>query len=117
MIAPAEKPFTIDATKKPYIVLVAGVNGTGKTTTIGKMAKRLTDEGLKVVLAAGDTFRAAAIEQIEVWGQRTGAEVVARAAGADAAGLAYDAIERARQTRRRRGPDRHRRAACRTRRG
>ena len=96
-IAPAEKAFAVDPTKKPYIVLVAGVNGTGKTTTIGKIAKRLSDEGHKVVLAAGDTFRAAAIEQLQVWGTRTGAEVVARAAGADAAGLAYDAIERARQ--------------------
>ena len=97
VIAPAEKPFAVDTAKKPYVVLVAGVNGTGKTTTIGKMAKRLADDGLTVVLAAGDTFRAAAIEQIGIWGERTGAEVVARAPGADAAGLAYDAIERARQ--------------------
>ena len=98
VIAAAEHPFAVDTAKKPYIVLVAGVNGTGKTTTIGKIAKRLTGEGHKVVMAAGDTFRAAAIEQLQVWGARTGAEVVARAAGADAAGLAYDAIERARQT-------------------
>jgi len=98
VLAPVEKPFAIDRGKKPFIVLVAGVNGTGKTTTIGKIARRLADEGQKVVLAAGDTFRAAAIEQLQVWGQRAGADVVARAAGADAAGLAYDAIERARQT-------------------
>ncbi|MDE3117141.1 MAG: signal recognition particle-docking protein FtsY [Pseudomonadota bacterium] len=98
VLAPVERPFAVDRTKTPFIVLVAGVNGTGKTTTIGKIARRLTDEGRKVVLAAGDTFRAAAIEQLQVWGQRSGADVVARAAGADAAGLAYDAIERARQT-------------------
>ncbi len=98
VLAPVERPFAVDRTKTPFIVLVAGVNGTGKTTTIGKIARRLTDEGRSVVLAAGDTFRAAAIEQLQVWGQRSGADVVARAAGADAAGLAYDAIERARQT-------------------
>ncbi len=93
-----EKPFAIDATKKPFIVLVAGVNGTGKTTTIGKMAKRLSEQGHKVVLAAGDTFRAAAIEQLQVWGERAGAEVVAKETGADAAALAFEAIERARAT-------------------
>jgi len=91
-----EKPLAIDTSKKPFVVLVAGVNGTGKTTTIGKMAKRLTEQGHKVVLAAGDTFRAAAIEQLQVWGERTGADVVAKEAGADAAGLAFEAIERAR---------------------
>jgi fused signal recognition particle receptor len=98
VLDPVEKPFAIDETKKPYIVLVAGVNGTGKTTTIGKIANRLARDGKKVVLAAGDTFRAAAIEQLQIWGERTGSEVVAREAGADAAGLAFDAIERARQT-------------------
>ncbi len=98
VLARAQGPLAIDAAKKPFVVLVAGVNGTGKTTTIGKIAKRLTDGGLKVVMAAGDTFRAAAIEQLQVWGQRTGAEVVARGAGADAAGLAFDALERARAT-------------------
>ena len=91
-----EKPIAIDKTKKPFIVLVAGVNGTGKTTTIGKLAKRLMEQGHKVVLAAGDTFRAAAIEQLQVWGERTGAEVIAKSVGADAAGLAFEAIERAR---------------------
>jgi fused signal recognition particle receptor len=93
-----EKPLAIDTDKKPYVILVAGVNGTGKTTTIGKIAKRLTDQGHKVLLAAGDTFRAAAIEQLQVWGQRTHSEVVARAAGSDAAGLAFDAIEQARKS-------------------
>jgi len=98
LLSPVQKPLDIDSTKKPFVILVAGVNGTGKTTTIGKIAKRLTGQGLKLVLAAGDTFRAAAIEQLQVWGQRTGAEVIARGAGADAAGLAFDAIERARAT-------------------
>ncbi len=97
VLTPVEKPLRVDADRAPFVVLVAGVNGTGKTTTIGKLAKRLREEGAEVVLAAGDTFRAAAIEQLQVWGERTGAEVVARAAGADAAGLAFDAIQRARQ--------------------
>ncbi|MBI3675647.1 MAG: signal recognition particle-docking protein FtsY [Proteobacteria bacterium] len=96
VLKPVEKPLVIDNTKKPFVVLVAGVNGTGKTTTIGKIAKRLTGTGAKIVLAAGDTFRAAATEQLQVWGKRTGAEVVTRETGADAAGLAFDAIERAR---------------------
>jgi fused signal recognition particle receptor len=96
VLKPAEVPFAIDRTKQPFVVLVAGVNGTGKTTTIGKIAKRLHEQGLKVTLAAGDTFRAAAIEQLQVWGKRAGAEVVAKAAGADAAGLAFEALERAR---------------------
>jgi fused signal recognition particle receptor len=93
-----EKPLVIDANKKPFVVLVAGVNGTGKTTTIGKIAKRITDGGQKVLLAAGDTFRAAAIEQLTVWGERTNSQVVSRPAGSDAAGLAFDAIEQARKT-------------------
>jgi fused signal recognition particle receptor len=91
----AEKPFVIDSTRKPFVVLVAGVNGTGKTTTIGKLALRFAREGKKVILAAGDTFRAAAIEQLQIWGERTSAEVVAREAGADAAGLAFEALEKA----------------------
>jgi fused signal recognition particle receptor len=98
VLKPVEKPLAIDRAKKPFVVLVAGVNGTGKTTTVGKIAKRLTADGLKVVLAAGDTFRAAAIEQLQVWGTRAGAEVVAGAAGSDAAGLAFDALKRARVT-------------------
>jgi fused signal recognition particle receptor len=96
LLKPAQQAFAVDPAIRPFVVLVAGVNGTGKTTTIGKLAKYLSDEGHKIVLAAGDTFRAAAIEQLQVWGERTGAEVVARKPGADAAGLAYDAIERAR---------------------
>jgi fused signal recognition particle receptor len=90
-----QKPLVVDRAHKPFVVLVAGVNGTGKTTTVGKMAKRLSQDGLKVVLAAADTFRAAAIEQLQVWGQRTKSEVVAGAPGADAAGLAFDALARA----------------------
>ncbi|HKD20931.1 MAG TPA: signal recognition particle-docking protein FtsY [Rhizomicrobium sp.] len=93
----SEKPFAIDRGRAPFVVLVAGVNGTGKTTTIGKLADRLRKDGLKVVLAAGDTFRAAAIEQLQVWGERTGSEVIARETGADAAGLAFDALARARE--------------------
>jgi len=90
------RPFAVDRTKRPFVILVMGVNGTGKTTTIGKLAKRLADDGLKVMLAAGDTFRAAAIEQLQEWGRRTGCPVVARAQGSDPAGLAFEAIERAR---------------------
>ncbi len=93
----SEKPFQVDRAHRPFVVLVAGVNGTGKTTTIGKIASRLKKDGLKCVLAAGDTFRAAAIEQLQVWGERVGSEVIARGAGADAAGLAYDALARARE--------------------
>ena len=91
-----EKPLFLDPAKKPFVILVAGVNGTGKTTTIGKLAGRFAREGRKVVLAAGDTFRAAAIEQLGVWAGRAGAEFVAAKPGADAAGLAYGALERAR---------------------
>lgn len=97
ILKPSEKPFSVDRAKAPFVVLVAGVNGTGKTTTIGKIASRLKGDGLKVVLAAGDTFRAAAIEQLKVWGERTGSEVVARETGSDAAGLAFDALARAKE--------------------
>lgn len=97
ILTPIARPLTPDAAAKPFVVLVSGVNGTGKTTTIGKIATRLTRDGHKVVLAAGDTFRAAAIEQLQVWGARAGAEVVARPPGADAAGLAFDAVKRARE--------------------
>jgi fused signal recognition particle receptor len=96
VLRPAQKPFQVDPDVKPFVVLVAGVNGTGKTTTIGKLARRLAGEGKTVVLAAGDTFRAAAIDQLKVWGERTGTEVVAGKPGADAAGLAFAALERAR---------------------
>ncbi|HWU25889.1 MAG TPA: signal recognition particle-docking protein FtsY [Rhizomicrobium sp.] len=98
ILKPSEKPFHVERSHKPFVVLVAGVNGTGKTTTIGKIADRLRKDGFVCMLAAGDTFRAAAIEQLQVWGERTGSDVVARAAGADAAGLAYDALVRARET-------------------
>jgi fused signal recognition particle receptor len=90
------KPLHIDPQKKPHVVLVAGVNGSGKTTTIGKLAERYRADGLKVMLAAGDTFRAAAIEQLKIWAERTGAAIVAKEPGADAAGLAFEALERAR---------------------
>jgi fused signal recognition particle receptor len=90
------KPLTIRPELKPHVVLVAGVNGSGKTTTIGKLAQKYRAEGLKVMMAAGDTFRAAAIEQLKVWGERTGAPVIAKEIGADAAGLAFEAFERAR---------------------
>jgi fused signal recognition particle receptor len=85
------KPLVIEGAK-PFVILVAGVNGSGKTTTIGKLTARLTAEGRTVVLAAGDTFRAAAIDQLKIWGTRTGARVIAREPGADSASLAYDAI-------------------------
>lgn len=98
VLLPVAKPLIIDGSKKPFVILVAGVNGTGKTTTIGKIAAKLTREGAKVVLAAGDTFRAAATEQLQIWGKRSGAEVVARATGADAAGLCFDAFTQARQS-------------------
>ena len=95
-LAPVARPLAIDPALKPHVVLVVGVNGTGKTTTIGKLAAKLRAEGKSVMLAAGDTFRAAAIEQLKIWGERTGAAVVFGAQGADAAGLAFDALEQAR---------------------
>src|SRR5260370_39388550 len=96
VLKPAEKPFAIDRSKSPFVVLVAGVNGTGKTTTIGKLAKRLREQGLSVVLAAGDTFRAAAIEQLQVWASRTGAEIIKTKSGGDPAAVVYDALSSAR---------------------
>jgi fused signal recognition particle receptor len=90
------RPLVIDTTKKPFVILMIGVNGAGKTTTIGKLTQKFRAQGHSVMLAAGDTFRAAAIEQLRVWGERTGAPVVARAQGSDAAGLAYDALQAAR---------------------
>jgi fused signal recognition particle receptor len=97
VLAPAAKAFALDPALKPHVVLVVGVNGTGKTTTIGKLAAKLRAEGKSVVLAAGDTFRAAAIEQLKIWGERTGARVVAGSQGADAAGLAFDALREAKE--------------------
>lgn len=96
-LTPVAKPLQIDGGHRPHVVLVVGVNGTGKTTTIGKIAHRLRQEGKAVMLAAGDTFRAAAIDQLKIWGERTGAEVVARSVGADSAGLAFDALTQARE--------------------
>jgi fused signal recognition particle receptor len=96
VLAKVAQPLAIDAANKPFVVLVVGVNGSGKTTTIGKLASRLRSEGRKVMLAAGDTFRAAAIEQLKIWGERTGAPVVARPHGSDAASLAFDALSQAR---------------------
>jgi fused signal recognition particle receptor len=94
VLKPVEVPFTFGA-KKPFIILVVGVNGSGKTTTIGKLGAIAAGEGFSVMLAACDTFRAAAIEQLTIWGKRIGAKVIARPTGADAAGVAYDAIEEA----------------------
>jgi len=97
VLIPVAKPLVVSGGKRPHVILVVGVNGTGKTTTIGKMAKKFIAEGKSVTIAAGDTFRAAAIDQLKVWGERTGAEVISRAVGADSAGLAYDALQRARE--------------------
>lgn len=95
VLVPVAVPLTIDDAHRPHVILVVGVNGTGKTTTIGKLAKQFTDSGKTVMLAAGDTFRAAAIEQLKIWGERTGSPVIARDVGADAAGLAFDALKQA----------------------
>jgi fused signal recognition particle receptor len=95
ILAPVAKPLMLDA-RKPFVVLVVGVNGSGKTTTIGKLAAKFHAEGRSVLLAAGDTFRAAAIDQLKIWAGRSGASVIARPQGADAAGLAYDALVEAR---------------------
>ena len=95
VLEPIAKPLELDLERRPHVILVVGVNGTGKTTTIGKLAAKLRAGGLSVMLAAGDTFRAAAIEQLHIWGDRVGAEVVSTKLGADAAGLAFDAYERA----------------------
>ena len=92
ILAPVARPLLPDPALKPSVVLVVGVNGSGKTTTIGKLAKQFRDEGRAVTLAAGDTFRAAAVEQLKVWGERTGCPVIARETGSDAAGLVFDAM-------------------------
>jgi fused signal recognition particle receptor len=94
ILEPVAQPLT--PAEKPSVVLVVGVNGSGKTTTIGKLAQLYREDGKKVMLAAGDTFRAAAVEQLQIWGERVGAPVIARGAGADPAGLAYEALEAAR---------------------
>jgi len=96
LVEPVIKPLRLDLGRKPFVILVVGVNGSGKTTTIAKLAKQYRDAGHDVVLAAGDTFRAAGVEQLQVWGERTGCRVVAKPAGSDAAGLAFEAFEQAR---------------------
>ena len=96
MLEPVAQPLAIDPAHRPHVVLIVGVNGSGKTTTIGKLARQYRDQGKSVMLAAGDTFRAAAVEQLQIWGERTGCPVVAGKQGADAAGLAYEALEKAR---------------------
>jgi fused signal recognition particle receptor len=96
ILAPRVKPLHIDPNKSPYVILMVGVNGVGKTTTIGKLAKRLQGEGKKVMLAAGDTFRAAATEQLQVWGERNNIPVVAQGHGSDSASVIFDAFESAR---------------------
>ena len=95
ILAPCARPLNIERDKKPFVILVVGVNGSGKTTTIGKLARRCADESLSVLLAAGDTFRAAAIEQLGVWAERTGAELAAQQAGADPGAVMFDALKKA----------------------
>lgn len=95
VLAPVAKPLSIERSHKPHVIMMVGVNGTGKTTTIGKLAAKLKRDGKVVMMAAGDTFRAAAIDQLKVWGERTECPVVARAVGSDSSGLAYDALKEA----------------------
>jgi fused signal recognition particle receptor len=95
ILAPVAQPLVISGTHKPHIILVCGTNGSGKTTTIGKMARQFKNQGKSVTLAAGDTFRAAAVEQLKIWGERSDCPVISRDNGADAAGLAFDAIKEA----------------------
>lgn len=97
VLAPVARPLVLDPAARPHVIVVVGVNGVGKTTTIGKLSAKFAAQGKKVMLAAGDTFRAAAIDQLQVWGNRTGATVMARDIGADASGLAYDALKAARE--------------------
>jgi fused signal recognition particle receptor len=96
VLSPVARPLVIDETQRPFVILVVGVNGSGKTTTIGKLAAKLVAEGRKVMLAAGDTFRAAAIEQLKIWGERTGSPVIADKQGSDSASLAFNALNAAR---------------------
>jgi fused signal recognition particle receptor len=96
ILAPCAKPLVIDESKHPYVILVVGVNGSGKTTSIGKLARKLGEDGRSVMLAAGDTFRAAAIEQLDVWAQRSGAAFAAQQAGADPGAVVFDALQSAR---------------------
>jgi len=95
ILQPVSQPLVVDTHKQPYVILVVGVNGVGKTTTIGKLAKRLQNEGKKVMLAAGDTFRAAAVEQLQAWGERNQVPVIAQQSGADSAAVIFDALQAA----------------------
>ncbi len=97
LVEPVMKPLRVDPAAQPFVILVVGVNGSGKTTTIGKLARQYRDERKSVILAAGDTFRAAAVEQLQIWGERADCPVLTRPTGADAAGLAYDALMQARE--------------------
>lgn len=96
ILGPVEKPLVIDKPEGPYVILLVGVNGAGKTTTIGKLARRFKDQGYSVMLAAGDTFRAAAVEQLQAWGERNDVPVIAQQAGADPAAVIFDAMDAAR---------------------
>jgi fused signal recognition particle receptor len=96
ILEPCAQPLVVDESSRPFVILVVGVNGSGKTTTIGKLARRLADDGRSVVLAAGDTFRAAAIEQLQVWAERSGAAFIAQRAGADPGAVVFDALQSAR---------------------
>jgi fused signal recognition particle receptor len=100
VLSPVAKPLVIDNTQKPFVILVVGVNGSGKTTTIGKLAAKFAAEGRSVMLAAGDTFRAAAIEQLKIWGERTKSPVIAGSQGSDSASLAFNALSEARDQQR-----------------
>ncbi|GAB4176538.1 MAG: hypothetical protein Kow0020_12430 [Wenzhouxiangellaceae bacterium] len=95
LVEPCEQFLAVDPDRKPFVILTVGVNGVGKTTTIGKLARRFMDDGLKVMLAAGDTFRAAAVEQLKTWGERNGVPVVAQGQGADSAAVIFDALQSA----------------------
>jgi fused signal recognition particle receptor len=95
ILRPVAVPLTLDLARRPHVILVVGVNGTGKTTTIGKMAQQYREQGLRAIMVAGDTFRAAAVEQLQIWGQRTACPVIAGPPNADAAGLAFEALKRA----------------------
>lgn len=97
LMAPVAKPIALDSARKPHVILICGVNGSGKTTTAAKLAKQFTDNGQKAMLVAGDTFRAAAVEQLQIWGERIQCPVVAAEPGADAAGLVFDAVSQARR--------------------
>ena len=96
LLAPIAKPLVIESANKPFVILTVGVNGVGKTTTIGKLARRFQDDGLGLMLAAGDTFRAAAVEQLKIWGERNNVAVIAQGQNADAASVSFDALQAAR---------------------